>query len=645
MFLLVVLAYVLPGACVAAALRLRSWTFVAATPILTFGLVALGVPALGSLGIPWTLGSFAAWTLVSAAVLAALVTIVRRRSRASASDDASAAEESSPGGPRLTWQNNLLLAGGVCAGIGVGVVTFLRGVGRFDAINQDWDAPFHANVIRWISEHADALPSSLATIADSPNSANYFYPDTYHALLALLFAGDGAVMPQLLNSGALMTIIIWPVSVAACGIAWGLSPLLVAVAAAVSTWFGAFPYDSLWRGPLWPFVAGVALVPAVLAVTRLIVRPDRRAPLAGPIGAALAAAGLVGLHPSLAFVLGVYLLLLLVAVAFKFERTQWRSATRSLVGSALAAAAATGVVLLPSLSSAGGVLAAQWPQLSNSPEAFTQAAMFSSPDLNVQWYLGVPGIIGLAVLVARRQVVWIVGAYVFFAALYMAGAAYMLGPVQRLTGIFYTDVWRISALLPLAGALGIGALADWLARTTQGQIHKISRHAVVSGAGAVSAVVAFGLVLALATSGAYVERNSSRLAQNYHDGPTVSGGELAAMSWLAAKVEPGEHVLNDYQDGSLWMYAVDGVEPVKWTFNNVTQGTTAQYLLDNLNRLDSDPRVREAMKDVNARYVFVGAGTVRNDDLRSPGMIGLDSVSGLRPVFRDPDAVVYELAP
>ena len=76
-------------------------------------------------------------------------------------------------------------------------------------------------------------------------------------------------------------------------------------------------------------------------------------------------------------------------------------------------------VFLPALASAGGVLAAQWPQLSTPRQAVLQAATFSAPDPHVHYALGVPALAGLVLLVLRRRVVWVVGAHLFFAAMFL----------------------------------------------------------------------------------------------------------------------------------------------------------------------------------------------------------------------------------
>ncbi|MCE3550356.1 hypothetical protein LWC33_02640 [Pseudonocardia sp. RS11V-5] len=641
MVLLVLLAFWLPGLAMGAALGLRGWTLLAAAPALTFGIVSLGVVVLGHSGMRWTPLSVAIWTVALVLVVALLTRLLRRRSMGAPHGTASL---------RTAWRREAVLShlgvgAGVAVGLTVGLVTFFRGIGSLTVINQDWDAPFHANAIRWIADHGDPLPSALAPIANDAGDASYFYPNTYHALLALLLDHAGLAMPQLLNFAAMMSVVVWPIGVAAVALAWRLSPLAAGVAAAVSTWFGTFPYDSLWRGPLWPYVAGLALVPATLAVVREIVDPKPRAPLAGPVGAVLAITGLIGLHTSLAFVLFVYLGMLVLALALRLEPVSWRKAAKPLVFSLVLAVAVVVPVVLPAMTSAGGVLSAQWPQLANPAEAFTQAVMFSSPDPFLQWYLGIPAVIGLALLVSRNRLTWMVGAYIFFALMYIAGAAYILPPFRALTGVFYTDVWRIAALLPLVGALGIGEFGSRVVRAGALRAGSLSSTPWLRPAAAITVFVVFAAALLVLTSGAYIGRNASRLAQNHGDGPTVSTAERDAYAWLGQRVRPNERVVNDVQDGAVWMYGLDGVMPVNWTFYGARPGSDAQFLLDNLNQLDQSPRVRETLARLNVKYAIFGQGMVRPGETRSPGMVNLSSVAGLQPVYQNSGATIYEILP
>ena len=157
-----------------------------------------------------------------------------------------------------------------------------------------------------------------------------------------------------------------------------------------------------------------------------------------------------------------------------------------------------------------------------------------------------------------------------------------------------------------------------------------------------AAAAAFVAVLAAVTSGAAVDRNTHRLATNYGNGPTVSIAEEQAFAWLADRVRPEERVVNYVADGGVWMYALAGVRPFSWTFYGARPGTDAQFLLDNLNRLDTDPRVRAVLATSNAPYVWWGRGTC-DRGLDRGEMIDLADVTGLREVYRNPGAVVYEV--
>ncbi len=252
-----------------------------------------------------------------------------------------AEQDAAVAAPARSLREHLLIGAGVGAGSLVGIVTFLRGARGLNQVQQGWDAPFHANLVRWIAEHGDARPSTVGTIANLPNQTNYFYPDTYHALLALVFDKAGLAMMPTLNMGALTVILCVPIGVAAMCHVWRMPTLAVAAAAAVSASFTNFPYDSLWRGPLWPYVAGVALIPAMLALGRLLLEPRG---VAGPVAIGIGVAGLIGLHTSVAFVVVVYFLLILLAVLFKFERIDWRRSAASL-GATMALAVLCGLPL------------------------------------------------------------------------------------------------------------------------------------------------------------------------------------------------------------------------------------------------------------------------------------------------------------
>lgn len=618
--LLLLLAFWLPGLVFGAAVKLRGWILAAAAPALTFGLVALGSNVLGRLGIRWDILDFAIWSLVISAIGFVVVFLISRRKTPSENDS----EKS-----RLTVGQHLMVGGGVIAGMAVGAVTFLRGITNLNWVNQDWDAPYHGNLVRWIAEHGSALPSTIGTVGNLPNDTSYFYPDTYHALLALLLDKGGLDMPHLLNFGALTGILAWPLGIAAMALAWRLPPIAAAAAACVSTWFSPFPYDSLWRGPLWPYVAAIALLPAVLAVAKFLITPRGAT---GPIATAMAVAGLIGLHTSMVFVVAVLFVLILLACVFRLQPIDWRAAAPGMITAVVIGAVAAAPLVLPSLAGASGVTSSEWPPEATQAAAFTQTITFSGVVNYPLWAIGLPAFVGIVLMVRHRLMLWLVGAYAVFGLLYATSVSLNLGIVHLFTSVFYNDHWRLAALLPLAGAVGFGVfvwkVGEWLAV-------RMSRVPVFAFG------LAIVLVCAVLAAGAYIPRNANRLAINYTDGPVVGSDERAAYAWLATKVQPDEIVMNDFHDGSVWMYALAGVRPAEWTYYGSTN-TPSAFLTENLNKLNTDPRVRQALDQLKIRYVLVGTGMEREYET-STGFVDLAATKGFRQIFHNNGATVYEI--
>ncbi|WP_328605074.1 hypothetical protein OG943_34315 [Amycolatopsis sp. NBC_00345] len=630
---LILLAFWVPGLVFGTAIGLRGWTLAAAGPLLTFGIVALGIPVLGGLGIRWNLLDVALWTVLVALIGFGLGFAVRRFT-ARRHPDWVADEEK----PARSIRDHVLIGLGVAVGMAVGTVTFLRGSHGIDNVQQGFDAPFHGNLVRWIAEHGDARPSTVGTIANLPNQTNYFYPDTYHALLALVFGKGGLTMMPTLNLAVLAVIISVPLGVAAMCRAWNMPPLAVAAAAAVTTWFTAFPYDSLWRGPLWPYVAGVAMIPAMLALAKYLLRPRG---IAGPVAIGVGVAGLTGLHTSLVFVIAVYFILILIAVLLRWEKIDWRRSAPSLVTTVVLAVVLGVPLVLPSLYNAGGVTGAYWSSEASVTGGIGETITFSPMADFPQWWIGVPALIGIFLLVKRRRMMWMVGAYIVFGGLFAATVSLETPLIHTITGIFYNDHWRIAALVPLAGAVAFGEFVDtsghWFARKVGTRVHLKPATLTLVG------VLLVGLVLGGLSRGGYIGRNSSRLGINYGNGPTVSKAEEAAYTWLAQHTAPGEAVMNDRSDGSVWMYALSGVTPVEWTFYGADASTKAGYLSVWLDDIDKYPQVRKDLTDLHVRYVIVGKGLVTPDSVRSVGVARVAPGPEFHEVFRNDGATIYQI--
>ncbi|WP_086862208.1 DUF6541 family protein, partial [Amycolatopsis lexingtonensis] len=418
-----------------------------------------------------------------------------------------------------------------------------------------------------------------------------------------------------------------------------MPPIGVASAAAVSACFTVFPYDSLWRGPLWPFVAGVALIPAMLAVARHLLEPRG---IAGPVAIGVGVAGLAGLHTSVVFVVIVYFLLILAAVVFRFEAITWRRSLPSLIATVVLAAALGIPVVLPSLYNAGGVTSAYWANEATVSGAVGETITFSPMAAFPQWWIGVPAIIGVFLLVKHRRMLWMVGAYVVLGGLFAATVSLETDLVHTLSSPFYNDNWRVAALVPLAGCVAFGEFvhtaSGWFAEKVAPRLPNL-KPATLTLVG----VVVLALVVGGLSRGGYIGRNAARLQLNYSGGPTVSKDEEAAFTWLAQHTAPGERVLNDKADGSVWMYALAGVMPTQWNFYGAEFDTDAGYLSVFANDVEKYPKVRELLTDLKVRYAFVGAGKVTPTTQNDVGLQHLDTSPGFKLVYRNAGAKIYEI--
>jgi hypothetical protein len=216
------------------------------------------------------------------------------------------------------------------------------------------------------------------------------------------------------------------------------------------------------------------------------------------------------------------------------------------------------------------------------------------------------------------------------------------GLIHTLSSPFYNDNWRVAALVPLAGCVAFGEFAHnasgWFAEKVAPRLPNL-KPATLTLVG----VVVLALVVGGLSRGGYIGRNAARLQLNYSGGPTVSQDEETAFAWLAQHTAPGEHVLNDKADGSVWMYALAGVMPTQWNFYGAEMDTDAGYLSVFANDVEKYPKVRQLLTDLKVRYAFVGSGKVTKTTENDVGLQHLSTSPGFKLVYRNAGASIYEI--
>jgi hypothetical protein len=612
-----------PGLLVGYASGIRGWLSAAAAPVLTYGVIGVFGPLVPLIGLRWN-----ALTLLGASLLCAAVAYgVGRLFR------------SADRGPTLDWprSRHWMLAGAVLVATVVGLLAMGRASG-FTAIPQWWDASFHANAIRFIADSGNSSPGALKAI-NATASSNFFYPNAYHVLDATVQQIGGWPVPQVMDVSNGFQVGLFSLSIAVLVAETTRAPALAAASGVLACAFTQFPYDTLTWGPLFPFTAGVALIPAMLALLGRALT----APSAGTIiTTAVAGVGLTAVHPSVT-VAAVIPAAFFLAQRWIKQRRVPLADLRTLLLIAVVGGVTGVFQVLGTLSAAGGggsAWKADWTAWQAVEQFTTGSRSIGLPEI---WLAGLcaVGVVGLFLLKSTRPLLWWLVGGAVFAVLFVLDSSSEAPWVRAVTQPWWNDSWRLDAIGAMGSvvlaAVGLVTIARLLSRLTPR----------LTSAAAVALVA---LLVITATKGLYVSRNTVRLAQAFSDGPVVSHTMEAGMQEMARLAPPSSLVMNDPYDGSPWMWSLAGAHPV---FGHalilpgdaVPAGQERMLLYDGFARLDTDPAVRAAVRDLNIRYVFLSQGQIVGAaPSHIPGLRGLDQVRSLKVVWRNSQTTIYAVS-
>jgi D-galactosaminyltransferase len=639
--LIALVLLIAPGAIVARIAQLNWPIAIAVGPALTYGVVALAIIPYGALGIPWN-----GWTALAALAVVCVVATVLQLLLARFRDTEAEAREVNRG-PAI------LVAGGVLVGVLLIGWAAFSGLPHWQSIPSTWDAVWHANTVRWILETGQASSTHMGELRNVETHALLYYPSVFHAQAAVLCQLIGAAATTGYTLTSLATA-IWLFPVSAAVLTWRAlrthttelrTAAVAATAAALSASFTAVPYVEFDVAAMPNLAAYGVAIPTMALITSTLRHRDRI-----PV-AVLALVGVFSVH-----ITGGIIVLLLVAAWWLFEAL-WHP-VRSRFGDLLTLAGVgvvAGLILLPqflSVTEQEDIIAGHsfLTYLSMRHGLFDAVFQHSRHlnDFPYQWALMALAVVGGFIMLVKK-VWWPLAVWLLLIVINVDAGTPLWGPFGVVAGafgeFFYKDPRRIAAATtPLVNLMAAIALVCLVAAVVALAKRFTRQRRPMPARFWSAATAALLLAITVAAAGHYFPRHRFLFGDKY-DSILVDQRDLDAMAYLA-KLPGARNTLigNSNVDGTSWMYAVAGLHPL-WTHYDYPVQMGPGYHRYNFwafaKKGDTDPRVPEAIKALNIRYVLASGPTIRGFKVPE-GLYFLDKSPYWTMIYDNGGAQIYE---
>jgi hypothetical protein len=612
-------------------------------PALTYGVVALAILPMGAIGVPWNGWTALVVLLLVVAVVASLqAAFVRRRD---------VAADGSP----ISMGPALVVAAGVVLGALLIGFSAIRGMPHWQSIPSTWDAVWHANTVRFILDTGQASPTHMGELRNVETHDALYYPSTFHALAALQsqITGTAATTAYTLNS---LAAAVWLFPASAAIVTWQLmgprtdqwrAAASAAAAAALSASFTAVPYVEFDTASMPNMAAyGIAAPTMVLIVSAL--RHRDRIPLG-----VLALLGVFSVHITGGVVTVVFV------VAWWLCDGLWHPVRSRLTDfiSLVSMAVPTVLLLLPQflgvLQQAEIIVGHEFVTHEGKKRALFDAIVQHTRHLNdypIQNILIALAAMGGLILLVRRAW-WPLAVWLLMVVSIVHSSAPFGGPLGTITGtfsdLFYSDPRRLSAvvtmlLAPMAGIALLTVTAFVVDRGRKLFDRLTSRQTSAAPWHAVTAAILVAVSLGAAWH--YFPRHRHLIGEKY-DRVLVDDNDLAAFAYLASLPGARDTLIGDANtDGTAWIYAVAGLHPL-WTHYDYPQQQGPGYhryiFWAFADDADTDPRVAEAVRALNIRYVITSKPVVRGF-VMPDGLVSLDESRSWKKIYDNGEDHIYE---
>ncbi|EFG77372.1 hypothetical protein HMPREF0591_2764 [Mycobacterium parascrofulaceum ATCC BAA-614] len=631
-----------PGAIIARISQL-SWPIaVAVGPALTYGAIALAIIPFGAVGIPWN-GWTALATLATVCLVMTVLQLALGRYR-----DTGAEARGIGGWPAAT------VAVGVLVGSLLIMWAAYRGLAaHWQTIPSTWDAVWHANEVRFILDTGQASSTHMGELRNVETHQTLYYPSVFHAWVAVFCQLTGAA-PTTGYTLCSVAASVWLFPTSAAMLTWRLlrphwcewrTAGAAATAAALSASFTALPYVEFGVAAMPNLAAYGVAVPTFVLIASALRHRDRI-----PV-AVLAFVGVMSVHLTGGFIV------VLFAVGWWLLDVVWRPVRGRLADAATLAgvAIATGLILLPQFISvrqqediiAGHSFLTRLSMKRGLYDAIFQHSRHLN-DFPYQYGLMALAILG-GVIFAYKKIWWPLAVWLLLVAVEVDAGTPLGGRFGALAGafgeFFYKDPRRISAAITLLLEPMAGVALFVIVMAVVAGAKRVAGRFRPQPAPVWAAATAVLLVATTVFAARHYFYRHLVLFGDKYDSVMIDQRDLMAMAYLATLPGARDTVIgNANTDGTAWMYAVADLHPL-WTHYDYPQqmgpGPNRFVFWAYARKGDSDPRVVEAIKALNIRYIYTSTPTVRGFAVPD-GLVSLDKSKSWALIYDNGGARIYE---
>ena len=684
-FVLVCGALYVPGSFILKAARLSVWKSIAFAPLVSIVLYCVLGIAYAKVGVFATGLNILLPVLVFSLVLFGISELLHRMRSAQQADRAQRA---------LSW-TSFIPAAYVLVGIVLYSVVYLTALPTVDNVAETYDNVFHFNLIRsfaesgaWSTLIANANPY-LDTVGVYPaplTNGGGYYPAAWHLICALPVSLLD-VPVGLASNATNFTFVacVYPLSM--CYLLqklFGSDRLAVTLGIFITFAFGAYPWVLLVHWPLYPNLVAMTMAPLLCAAfigatQKGMARGQRVAPALLFIVGVLAEAFC---QPNAVFFAMLFLAPYVVCEGSRSVQ-EWRARVAGKRASSMRFSASrwlSGAVITLLIIGFWYVLFKTpflqptvnyyWAPIMSASQAAASSISLSLALPYPQYALGVLVLIGIAFIVfKKREYLWLLVSYVFAIVLFIAAASLDNCWLKHfLSGFWYTDPYRVAAMVGMAGIpiailglLVLCKLAQWL-------VAKVRRRSA-ERASTRMRVVVNGVIVVLVCCAVYIPgvvgSYGSGMFFHLHDlagahnagteGVPYDDEEKHFVDRVNEIVNDDDVVLNHPYDGSMMAY---GLSDIPTYYRSITgygsknETADSALLREKLSSLATDEEVRAVLESISADYVLI----LENDQQRMmrfyhnydqgawDGFESItDSTPGLELVLSDGEMKLYKI--